>query len=151
MAIGYARIEFVKRSSGKTACAKAAYNSRTEIEFQGNKAIDSQTYSWAFKEKPIHHEVLLPQGVNESFRKPSILWNAAEAKETKSNSQVAVELVLALPDDKEISNEDRIELARSFVQEHFVAKGLAAQLDIHPPERKIIFTREIRSCALQKG
>ena len=142
MAIGYARIEFVKRSSGKTACAKAAYNSRTEIEFQGNKAIDSQTYSWSFKEKPLHHEVLLPQGVDESFRKPSILWNAAEAKEVKSNSQVAVELVLALPDDKEISNEDRIELARSFVQEHFVAKGLAVQLDIHPPERKIIFTRE---------
>jgi hypothetical protein len=36
MAIGFARIEFVKRSAGKNACAKAAYNSRGTIKFEGN-------------------------------------------------------------------------------------------------------------------
>lgn len=151
MAIGYARIEFVKRSRGKTACAKAAYNSRTEIEFEGNKAISSQKYSWAFKEKPLHHEILLPQGVDAGFKNPSLLWNTVEAKEVKANSQVAVELVLALPDDKEISNQERIELAVSFVREHFVNKGLAVQLDIHPPEKKIVFTRDNQELGLKKG
>ncbi len=34
-----------------------------------------------------------------------------------------------------LTTEDRIELARSFAAEHFVSKGLAAQLDVHAPHR----------------
>ena len=64
---------------------------------------------------------------------PRLLWNAAEAAERRKDSQVAREIVMALPANAEVSNEDRIELARSFAQEHFVAKGLAVQLDIHAP------------------
>jgi len=42
-------------------------------------------------------------------------------------------MVLALPDDAQITLEDRVTLARQFVQENFVDRGLAAQLDIHAP------------------
>jgi hypothetical protein len=41
--------------------------------------------------------------------------------------------VLALPSDAGINTEDRIKLARSFAEQHFVAKGLAVQLDVHAP------------------
>ena len=40
---------------------------------------------------------------------------------------------MALPADAGISSEERIELARSFAEQHFVAKGLAVQLDVHMP------------------
>jgi hypothetical protein len=40
---------------------------------------------------------------------------------------------LALPANAEISGEDRIELVRSFAEQHFVGKGLAGQLDVHGP------------------
>ena len=46
---------------------------------------------------------------------------------------MARELVVALPAERELSHEDRVELVRSFALEHFVAKGLAVQLDVHAP------------------
>lgn len=150
MAIGYARVEFVKRSNGKTACAKAAYNSRTRIEFHGNCALDPETFDWTSKEPPSYHEVLLPTGANEKFKSPQVLWNIVEVKEKKYNSQVAIELLLALPDDKIISLEDRIHLSKTFVQTHFIDKGLAAQIDVHPPERRIKITRDNREIGLYK-
>ena len=65
----------------------------------------------------------------------SVLWNAAEAAEKRKDAQVARELVIALPANRELSDEDRLELIRSFAQEHFVSKGLAVQLDVHGPPR----------------
>ena len=151
MAIGYARVEFVKRSEGKTSCAKAAYNSRSRIEFQGNCALDSETFNWANKESSAYHEVLLPLGVHEKFKSPETLWNAVEVSEKKYNSQVAIELLLALPDDKVLSIEDRIHLAKTFIQTHFVDKGLAAQIDVHSPEKRIKIMRDNREIGLYKG
>ena len=61
MAIGFARLEFVKRSAGKNACAKAAYNGRERIHFNGTNFSPKMTYDWSFKEKPVYHEILLPK------------------------------------------------------------------------------------------
>ena len=151
MAIGYARAEFVKRSSGKNACAKAAYNARTRVEFDGNCSLDPEVYDWSSKPLPAFHEVLLPFGTHEKFKNPQVLWNAAEAREKRLNSQVALEVLLALPDDKVISLEDRIYLTKTFIQTHFVDKGLAAQIDIHSPERKIQITRDNKEIGLSEG
>lgn len=151
MAIGYARVEFVKRSNGKTACAKAAYNAKTCIEFQGNSYLGPETYNWSSKTPPAYHEILLASGVHEKFKSPQTLWNAVECKEKKINSQVAIELLLALPDDKVITVDDRIHLAKTFIQEHFINKGLAAQIDIHSPERRIQITQNNKEKGLFKG
>jgi hypothetical protein len=51
----------------------------------------------------------------------------------RKDTQVAREIVLALPANAELTDEDRIGLARSFAQQHFVAKGLAVQPDVHRP------------------
>ena len=60
-----------------------------------------------------------------------MLWNAAEAAEKRKDAQVAREIVLALPANAELTDEDRVALARSFAEQHFVSKGLAVQLDVH--------------------
>lgn len=151
MAIGYARIEFVKRSSGKNACAKAAYNSRSRVEFEGTDHQDPAVYDWSKKEPSAHHEVLLPKNVDSKFISPEKLWNLAEQAERRINSVTACELVLALPDDSAINLEDRIHLANSFIQQHFVSHGLAAQIDIHSPERAFIITRDNQELGLKKG
>ncbi len=134
MAIGFARLEFVKRSAGKNACAKAAYNSRDRLEFQGNKIDVSRVYDWSRLEKPLYHIILLPKGVDPKFQSAEFLWNSTEAKENRINSQVAIEMVLALPDDEVIAKEEKYLLAKSFVEKHFVSQGLAVQLDIHQPQ-----------------
>ena len=142
MAIGFARLQHVSRSNGKNACCKSAYNSRGIIHFEGHEFSPEKTYNFSNRGKCIFHEVLLPSHVDTSFKSPEILWNAAESAETRKNSQVAMELVLALPDDKCISIEDRIELTKTFIEKHFVDKGFAVQIDIHPPENTIHLSSE---------
>lgn len=151
MAIGYARIEFVKRTSGKNACAKAAYNSRAEIAFEGSDVQGPTIYDWSHKSPPAHHEIILPEHVDPQFKSAPLLWNLVEQKEKRINSVPASELVLALPDDKGITLEDKIHLARTFVEHHFVEKGLAAQIDLHAPEPLLMITRDHQEGGLKRG
>lgn len=151
MAIGFARVEFVKRSSGKNACAKAAYNSRSEIEFQGNLNAEPKTYSWSTPNSLAFHDILIPKHVHARYKDAEFLWNAVEKWETKANAQVAMEIVLALPDDAGVSLEDKNELTRTFIQNNFVDQGLAAQIDIHLPERRLIITRDNDELGVKKG
>ncbi|MDZ4322728.1 MAG: MobA/MobL family protein, partial [Alphaproteobacteria bacterium] len=128
MAIQFARCEYVSRSSGGNACRKASYNQREEIRCERTGEL------FSFKERGgnVHHEILLPSGADEKFKNSSVLWNEAEHCERRINSQVAKEFVIALPDNREVTLEDRIELARRFGN-LFVERGVAAQLDVHAP------------------
>lgn len=133
MAIQFARIEYVKRSEGKNACCKAAYNKRDKIK-------DEQTgilYSFGSRGGNVHHEIMLPEGVDLKFLDAEVLWNTVEKFENRKNSQVAKEFVLALPWDRVVTHEDRVELTRRFCKQFFVDKGLAVEFDIHEPHKKI--------------
>ena len=129
MAIQFARCEYVSRSTGGNACRKASYNQREAIR------CDRTGELFSFKDRGgnVHHEILLPEGVDKKFKNSSVFWNEVERCEKRKDSQVQKEFVLALPDDKEVTLEDRIELSRRFINEHFVEKGLGVQLDIHEP------------------
>lgn len=137
MAIDFVRIQYVKRSCGQNACAKSAYISREKIHFQGNNFQTSKTYDWSYRDDVLYKEIILPKNVNPEFAKSEKLWNLSEAKENRKNSQTAIEGVFALPDDLQVSLDDKIALLKSFVQEHFVSKGLAAEIAIHPPDKKL--------------
>ena len=132
MAIAFARARYLSRSSGGNAVRSAAYNAREKIEAERT----GEVFSFKGRDAPEHHEVLLPEGADARLADAAVLWNTAEAAERRKDAQVAREIVLALPADRVLSTEDRIELARSFAQEHFVAKGLAVQLDVHAPHRE---------------
>ena len=129
MAIAFARLQYVSRASGGNSCLKSAYNERSKMTCERS----GQTFFFGHRDGNVHHEVLLPKGADSKFNQSSLLWNEAEAAENRSNSQVAKDMVIALPDDDQITLEDRIALSREFVQENFVDKGLAVQLDIHAP------------------
>jgi Ti-type conjugative transfer relaxase TraA len=129
MAIQFARARYIARSSGGNAVRSAAYNGRDAIAAERT----GELFYFRHRDAPQHHEVLLPEGTAEHFRESAVLWNAAEAAEKRKDAQVAREIVVALPANAEISDEDRIELVRSFAEQHFVAKGLAVQLDVHAP------------------
>ena len=62
------------------------------------------------------------------------LWNAAEARETRSNSVTAREWELALP--SEISDAARIEITRAFAAQLVERYGVAADVAIHAPHRE---------------
>ena len=58
-----------------------------------------------------------------------MLWNAAEQKETRKNSQTARSIDAALP--REISREEQIDLVRKFVVQNFTSRGMCADFAIH--------------------
>jgi Ti-type conjugative transfer relaxase TraA len=129
VAIQFARARYISRSTGGSAVRSAAYNERAAITSDRT----GELYYFKHRDAPEHHEVLLPDGADPRFADSAVLWNAAEAAEKRKDAQVAREIVLALPANAELSDEDRIALARSFATQHFVAKGLAVQLDVHRP------------------
>src|ERR1700730_6369985 len=129
MAIQFARARYISRSTGGSAVRSAAYNERAAIVSDRT----GEVFYFKHRDAPEHHEVLLPEGAAVKFADSAVLWNAAEAAEKRKDAQVAREIVLALPTDAEVSNEDRIALAGSFAETHFVSKGLAVQLDVHAP------------------
>jgi len=129
MAIQFARIEYGSRSQGSNACRKAAYNAREAIKCERT----GQLFYFKHKTDNVFHKILLPEGVDPKFKNSSTLWNAAEKAEKRKDSQVYKECVIALPDDKIVSDEDRMELSERFAEFVFVSKGLGCQIDIHAP------------------
>jgi len=129
LAIEFARARYISRGSGGSAVRSAAYNGREEIAAERT----GEVFYFRHRDAPEHHAVLLPEGAAERFGEARVLWNAAEAAERRKDAQVAREIVLALPANADVSTEDRIALARSFAETHFVSKGLAVQLDVHAP------------------
>ncbi|MGE8131716.1 AAA family ATPase [Methylobacterium sp. NPDC080182] len=129
MAIAFARARYIGRSSGGSATRSAAYNARTLIPDQRT----GETFTFAHRGAPTYHAVLLPAGADPALAEAAVLWNRAEAAERRQDAQVAREIVLALPANADLSPQDRIALARGFALEHFVAKGLAVQIDVHAP------------------
>lgn len=132
MAIQFARLQYVQRSKGQSSCQKAAYNGRAEIhDLRQDKKFD-----FSNRGDSVYHAVMLPEGVSEKYNDISVLWNTVEVVEFRSDSQVAKEMVLALPNDAVITMQDRIALTRSFLKKHFVDKGIICQVDIHAPHKE---------------
>lgn len=130
MAIQFARIELVGRRSGGNACCKGAYNARTTIKDQQTNI----TYNFAKRGDNVHHEILLPEGVDQKFKNVKVLMNEIERIEKRKNSSLLKDIVIALPDDKELDLQDRINISRIIIDKmEWVKEGLGVQLDIHQP------------------
>jgi len=132
MAIQYARARYIKRSEGGSAVRQACYNARLAMVSERT----GERFDWRRKDHTLeHHEILLPPGCPDRLADSSALWNSAEAAEKRKDAQVAREVILALPADREITRAHRLEMARGFAEQHFVSKGLAVQINLHRPHR----------------
>lgn len=60
---------------------------------------------------------------------PRNFWKGIEAKETKKNSQYCEELIISL--QHELSLEENIKNLKSLIKEHYVKRGLSADICIH--------------------
>ncbi len=77
----------------------------------------------------VHSEVLLPNGAPEQLSDREQLWNTVEAAELRKDAQLAREVEFAIP--REMTREQSIELARDFVRDEFVDRGMIADLNVH--------------------
>lgn len=129
MAIVFVRARYLSLPEDN-AVRTPAYNGRMVLNCERTH----EEYDFRYRGGLDYHKLMLPEGAPSRFADANVLWNAVEDAEHRKDSQLARELVLALPADEVVSRYHRIALARSFAEKHFVSKGLAVQLDIHAPE-----------------
>ena len=125
IAIYHCSIKIFSRGKGKSAVAAAAYRAAEKIQNQ----YDGKTYDYTNKKGVVHSEILLPDHAPAEYADRAVLWNAVEQIEKASNSQLAREIQLALP--VELTREQNISLIREYVNQHFVTKGMCADIAIH--------------------
>jgi len=125
MAIFHARMQVIGRSTGRSAVAAAAYRAaeRLHDERQG------RDHDFTAKEGVVHSEIMLPAGAPERWQDRATLWNEVEATEKRKDAQLAREMEFSIP--RELSKPEAIRLARDFVAEQFVSRGMVADVNVH--------------------
>ena len=129
MAIYVLQIKMISRSEGRSAPAAAAYRSGTSITNERTEIV----YEYTRKGGVESAEIFLPKDAPEWASDRSELWNAVERSETRKNSQVAREFIVALP--AELSPSERKRLVHDFAKELVERHGVAADVTIHAPGR----------------
>jgi Ti-type conjugative transfer relaxase TraA len=125
MAIYHLSAKVISRASGSSAVASAAYRSASRLH--DNRL--ERNHDFSNKSGVVHSEVMLPEGAPEHLSDREQLWNEVEGCEKRIDAQLAREIEFAIP--REMTKEQGIELARGFVREEFVDRGMIADLNVH--------------------
>ncbi|MBQ7682387.1 MAG: MobA/MobL family protein, partial [Oscillibacter sp.] len=116
--------------SSASSIASAAYRA-------GEKLYDErygEVCDYTRKPGVIFTEIVLPDNAPSEYKDRATLWNAVEKAESGKKAQLAYSFNIAL--QNELTTEENIALARRFVREQFVAKGMIADLAVHSPEKE---------------
>lgn len=95
MSAGHFRCEIKvhSRSAGANAVGRAAYRAGLNLDCQRT----GERFYFGYRADVLYSKIFLPAGSPSAYYKPEGLWNAAEKYETRINSRVAREALLALP------------------------------------------------------
>lgn len=130
MACYHFTLKQVSRGKGASAVAKAAYHSGERL----SDAYYGTVHDYTKKAGIVYKEIFLPPHAPEHLKDRETLWNEVEQVEKNKRAQLANNFEIALMN--EFSMEDNILLAKAFVKEQFVARGMIADVAIHDPPRK---------------
>lgn len=119
--------DIVSRGKGQSMVAKAAYNSRESITEE--RTGEMKDFS-RMRDKPVASFVFAS---DPELRDAGKLWNFYDAQETRKNAQLGYSFIAALP--CQLTDEQRANIVKDFMREQFQRKGVAAQADIHRPDR----------------
>jgi Ti-type conjugative transfer relaxase TraA len=125
MAIYHFSGTIISRSQGRSAVACAAYRAGEELF---DERYD-KTRDYTKKKDVAYTEVLLPAHAPDWMKDRETLWNFVEKGERRKDAQLSREFNFALP--RELTLEQNIELAKDFVTQEFVSKGMVTDLCIH--------------------
>ena len=128
MALFHLSVTQIKRSQGQSTIASAAYRAGEKLysEYYGEFS------DYTNKGGVICSEILLPDHAPKEYADRQTLWNAVEKAERGKKAQLAYSFDIAL--QNEFSMEENIALARHFLLEHFVSRGMVVDFAIHIPD-----------------
>ena len=130
IALYHFHVTQIKRSAGQSAVAAAAYRSGEKLhsEYYGEDS------DYTRKGGVICSEILLPPQAPPSFSDRETLWNAVEKVERGKKAQLAYSFDIAL--QNEFSMQENIDLARQFLLEQFVSRGMVVDFAVHSPDKE---------------
>ena len=128
MALFHFTVDQMKRSEGQSAIASAAYRSgeRLYSEYYGEYS------DYTRKGGVICSDILLPSHAPPEFADRQTLWNAVEQVERGKKAQLAYSFEIAL--QNEFTIEENIALARQFLLDNFVSRGMTVDVAFHEKE-----------------
>ena len=129
MAIFHLSTKPIKRSSGRSATASAAYRAACEIEDKRTGV----THDYSKKSGVVNSEAFVVVRGEKVAVDRAQLWNAAEFAEKRKDARTAREIVINLP--HELSKELRQNLVEDFTE--YVAQKYNVAIDyaIHEPDK----------------
>ena len=130
MALYHFSVKQVSRGKGQTVVNSAAYISGQRLynDYYG------QTHDYTKKSGVVFTEILTPEYVPERLSDRETLWNAVEKAERGKKAQLAYSFDIAL--QNEFSMQENIDLARQFLLEQFVSRGMVADFAVHQPDKE---------------
>ena len=129
MALYHFNVTQVSRGKGQSSVASASYIS-------GEKLYDKyygKTHDYTYKEGVLYSEVLLPAHAPERLKDRETLWNEVEEVEKHPKAQLCYSFNFAL--QNELSYEENEEIAKRFIKENFLSRGMIVDYAIHNPSR----------------
>ena len=132
IALFHFHVTQIKRSAGQSAVAAAAYRAGEKLhsEYYGEDS------DYTHKSGVICSEILLPSHAPPEYAARETLWNAVEKAERGKKAQLAYSFDIAL--QNEFSMQENIDLARQFLLENFVSRGMVVDFAVHSPDKEDI-------------
>lgn len=130
IALFHFHVTQIKRSAGQSAVASAAYRAGEKLhsEYYGEDS------DYTRKGGVICSEILLPSHAPPEYADRETLWNAVEKAERGKKAQLAYSFDIAL--QNEFSMQENIALARQFLLENFVSRGMVVDFAVHAPDKE---------------
>ena len=128
MAIYHFTADQIKRSEGQSVIASAAYRSGEKL----HSTYYGEDSDYTRKKGVICSEILLPPHAPREFADRETLWNAVEHAEHGKKAQLAYSFEISL--QNEFSLEENIALARKFLLDNFVSRGMTVDVAFHEKE-----------------
>jgi len=128
MAVFSMRVQVIKRSSGRSVIAAAAYRAGEKLHDQRQ----DMTHDYSYRTDVQRTEFVLPANAPnwvQGAMDRETFWNRVDAAEKRKDAQTARELRVMIP--RELDGAERIRVVRDFVCENFVAKGMVADICWH--------------------
>jgi len=130
IALFHFHVTQIKRSAGQSAVAAAAYRAGEKLHSEYYGEISDYTR----KGGVICSDILLPSHAPPEYADRQTLWNAVEKAERRKKAQLAYSFDIAL--QNEFSMQENIALARQFLLENFVSRGIIVDFAVHSPDKE---------------
>ena len=130
IALFHFHVTQIKRSAGQSAVAAAAYRAGEKLHSEYYGEISDYTR----KGGVICAEIFLPSHAPPEYADRETLWNAVEKAERGKKAQLAYSFDIAL--QNEFSMQENIDLARQFLSDNFVSRGMVTDFAVHQPYKE---------------